>query len=87
MYATARDNVNRFASVPLSLDRHARACNSCRLVKTLDQVCACMTLIILKCVRSVATQFVETGCDNCQHLQLQNDRERAIKFTTVAYSG
>mmetsp|Transcript_2698 Transcript_2698/g.9696 ORF Transcript_2698/g.9696 Transcript_2698/m.9696 type:complete len:102 (-) Transcript_2698:823-1128(-) len=32
-------------------------------------------------------QFVNEGCDNCQHLELQNERERVSEFTTSGYSG
>ncbi|CAL52169.2 Transcription initiation Spt4-like [Ostreococcus tauri] len=32
-------------------------------------------------------QFIEDGCENCQHLALKDDRERVSECTTTSYSG
>eukprot|EP00924_Labyrinthula_sp_SR-Ha-C_P005390 snap_masked-scaffold_1-processed-gene-30.44-mRNA-1 protein AED:0.41 eAED:0.41 QI:0/-1/0/1/-1/1/1/0/113 len=44
---------------------------------------ACMSCLLVK----TFTQFYEEGCDNCQFLQMTEDRDRCEMATTSDYQG
>ncbi|CAM9165292.1 unnamed protein product [Choristocarpus tenellus] len=73
-----------WAEVPKNL-KGLRACKRCSLVKSNDQ--ASLQIYQLQCFRSIDYQFVNTGCENCDFLEMESDQTRVQECTTTYFSG
>lgn len=84
----------------IALNKQLRACHVCRLIKTERQV---HTAVFLQAPAALVPafayanvvsahctsllQFLESGCDNCRFLEMEEDGERLQICTTPNFSG
>lgn len=88
--APAHKDPSKDASDFIYTNKAMRCCFICRLVKSERQVRKSKTARSTHAAVEVAPlclQFLETGCENCQFLRMEEDRGHVQDYTTPNFGG